>query len=217
MSLVEAIKYNPPPYLIDLVRSAPATEDLSLSEEAISKVAGLLFNYQNNQVTETQERESNKKRNQEKWDKQLRNASRKLDSQLHRLLADSVLSKRLYNAYEEAEASEIVYFRPTEGGSDILVGKVEPPEDPEEALLDVRRQLSLLVDVLDSIETKESPYSTNRRTQQALSLLIIQINELISAYVGKDSTKSIRADYIRDFLALIEVPRERKTIQNLLS
>jgi hypothetical protein len=211
--------------LAQAVRETAACEDLGLSadDRVVSQLAALLHSYQESQCLMNKARAKRRSRAQRRQITAIRNSAQTAAGRIDALLRDPVLRDSILNVYGQP-ASEMFWLRgeksTTHRHGTITDPRYEPveivhPDDPFTALLETARRLTHLASVLEELESDESPISAEQQNVKfGKTDLVRAIACVLAPYVAHKTTL---ADYIGDFLKLIDIDRDRKTILNLLS
>jgi hypothetical protein len=96
-----------------------------------------------------------------------------------------------------------------------------PAEDSAEPnfisdMLETKQRLGQLLEALKAIDIPESPYGTNRKTQELLYTLANNIDEAVKPFVEDGCSKTKRGEYICLLLDLIGVKKSPSTIAAFL-
>jgi len=187
------------------VRRTDACQDLALSEDDIYDISLALCRYEFGLKCTLDDRSLSQRRNQQRRINATRNSVEDASQHIRKLLDDSALRDAVFSAYTPPGPDEVRY-----------IPWAEHPADVEHALVETCLRLEGLFNALDKLEAQDSPYpATKVGTAKAQARLIASIAATLELYAG--DSKSLLADYIGDFLELVDVDITHKSILNHLS
>lgn len=207
------------PELVKIVRAAHITNDLSLSDEAVLSIAQYLNDYQIDVLSKDVMRDASNKDSQQRLISALSNYTNNAFRKLDNILKDPVLRPRLIGAYKDVVGVHGYHFRYTNDARsvDVYEGNYYSGEDADRELMDIFGKLQLLLKAVDRLAPESSPYATNKRTREAMFMLVNNLDKVLMPYINEDCTKSDRASHIADYLSLIDLWPADKTILNYLA
>ena len=182
----------------DLVRACTATKKLGLPDGAQAGIAvSLSALKRHHDISRPFDKKSrNLTRNLDTLESSLRKAKNALSQALANPVLHTTLKKACENQQRQGH-----YLR----SWPYDLGVVEFPQHQESALTEIQLSLDLLINALDDLPVQSWPSSPLPRT-------VRYIDRVISEFTSRG-----RADYICDFLSLIDLYYEPEYISNILS
>ena len=202
------------------VRDSDACQELGLCDGDIDRIAFDLFYYQPTAHFERLEKKRRRKKEEERYITATLNSVKEAAERIESMFASGVLFERVMMTYETPESEWLHPREVIPPGRCHLFDTVREtetthPENQYQSIFETQQRLNSLAKALEKLKVDDSLNPIELDRPNLKRHLVCHIGYLLAPYA--DRNKPLVADYICDFLKLIDINITHKTILQYLS